>query len=67
MGADFSWALPTAWPYRFGLSVLDEGYAYPWDGALASGAAVHVACTVLALVIATTSARRPAVINAPMR
>ncbi|MEL4358001.1 MULTISPECIES: ABC transporter permease [unclassified Luteococcus] len=67
MGADFSWALPTAWPYRLGLTVLDESYDYPWHGALTSGTAVHAACTALALVISTSCARRPVVINAPMR
>lgn len=67
MAADFSWALPTAWPYRFGLRLLDESYAFPWNGALASGAAVYATCTVLAFLITILSARRPKVINAPMR
>lgn len=67
MGADFSWALPTAWPYRLGLTLLDEGYDFPWNGALPSGAAVYATCTVLALLITVSFARRPKVINAPMR
>ena len=67
MGADFSWAIPTAWPYRFGLTLLDQGYDYPWGGALPSGAAVYAACTVFALLITVTCTRQPKVINAPMR
>ncbi|QUL78743.1 ABC transporter permease [Brevibacterium sp. SMBL_HHYL_HB1] len=67
MGADFSWALPTAWPYRLGLTLLDDGYDFPWNGSLPSGAAIYAACTVLALLIAASFARRPNVINAPMR
>lgn len=67
MGADFSWALPTVWPYRFGLTVLDQGYGYAWPGALPGGAAVFATCTVLALLVTVWCARQPKVINASTR
>lgn len=67
MGADFSWALPTAWPYRLGLTLLDHDYRYPWSGALASGGVIFGACTAFALLVTVTSARQPRVINAPIR
>ena len=67
MGADFSWVLPTAWPYRLGLTLLDESYAYPWSGALPSGAVVYATCALVALFVTTHCARQPKVINAPMR
>lgn len=67
MGADFSWALPTAWPYRLGLALLDHDYHYPWGGALPSGGVLFGACTAFALLVTVTSVRQPKVINAPMR
>ena len=67
MSADFAWALPTAWPYRIGLTLLGKDYGFPWGGALAGGVAAYTACTVLVLLITVSLARRPKVINAPMR
>lgn len=67
MAADFSWALPTAWPYRLGLSVLEQDYGFAWAGALPSGAAVWAAGVVISLLVAVLCARLPRVINAPLR
>lgn len=66
LGADFSWALPTVWPYRLGLTLLDQDYNYTWSGALPSGAAIYAVCTILALLFTVTRARLPKVVNAPM-
>lgn len=67
MGAEFSWAVPTVWPYRLGLTLLDQEYAYQWPGALPAGGVLYATCTVAALVTATFWARRPRVINASLR
>lgn len=67
MGADFSWAVPTVWPYRLGLTLVDTSYAYPWQGALLAGAAVYSFCVAIAYLTAVLCSLRPRTINAPMR
>lgn len=64
MPAEFAWALPTAWPYRAGLVVVDPEYGFEWAAALPLGAAVMAGAVALLATAVCLAARQPRVINA---
>lgn len=64
MSADFSWALPTAWTYRAGLTILDPmAYAFERWWALPAGGAVLAVCVVAAVIGCAVAAGSPRVLN----
>lgn len=65
MAADFSWAVPTAWPYRAGLMILDASdYAFENWWALPAGGAVLAGCVLVAAVGSVIAVQSPRVLDA---
>ncbi|MEJ5929122.1 ABC transporter permease [Corynebacterium sp. H128] len=67
MAAEFSWSIPTAWPYRTGLAIIDPEYGFGSVKPLLAGGAITGAFVVMCLLIAIQWVSRPSVINAAMR